>query len=109
LSLRCTMSQPSTGLTPASASPGWRTAHSRRRLPTGSTASAPVETHPLDDAVGSLGEARRHETGVAAGRIPGDAVRLQHHHAPAAAGKLTRAVVRPASPPPITQASTSRS
>ena len=49
-----------------------------------------VEPDPLDHRLHVASEARQHEAGVAAGRVPGDRVRLDHHHRPAAARHFAR-------------------
>ncbi len=49
-----------------------------------------IEPDPLDHGVHAAGEARQHEAGVAAGRVPGDLAGLDHHHRPAAARHLAR-------------------
>ena len=55
------------------------------------------------------GEARQHEAGVAAGGVPGDRAALPARTTDQPRRASSRAAVRPARPPPITQTSTSRS
>ena len=49
-----------------------------------------VEPDPFDHGFHVAGEAREHEAGIAAGRIPGDLAGLDHHHRAAAARDLAR-------------------
>ena len=67
-----------------------------------------IDPDPADHPVHGFGEAGQHEAVVASGRVPGDAVPSSTAtDQPRRA--ISRAVVSPARPPPITQTSTSRS